>query len=46
MSVASQKSAIHAVLIAVEGAGKYQLEPGQENMGEAAVLAHSLHRKP
>jgi hypothetical protein len=34
------------MLIAVDGAGKNQLEPGQENMGEAPVLAHSFQRKP
>jgi hypothetical protein len=35
------------MLISVEGTGKSQLEPGQENMGEAVVLSHySLLRNP
>ena len=30
------------MLIAVEGTGENQLEPGQENMGDARALQNSL----
>jgi hypothetical protein len=34
------------VLFSVEGTGKYQLQPGQESMGDTSLLSHcSLLRK-
>jgi hypothetical protein len=41
------KNAVPSVLYLVEGIGKYQLDPGQQNMGNALVLSHcSLLRHP
>jgi hypothetical protein len=35
------KSSVLSMLVAFQGTGKNQLEPGQESMGNAAVLSRS-----
>jgi len=40
-------SAVPSLLLSVKRTGKYQLEPGQESIGDASVLSHgSLLRSP
>jgi hypothetical protein len=39
------KSAFPSMLVAVQGTGKNHLEPGQEIIGEAAVLSFSYLRR-